>query len=100
MMNKTVKTAAKLGLVLGVAASLNSVALAQAKLSPEELEDKRKEAQQFFADGELQKALNSINQFIIASPADIRARFFRAQMLAALGRGEEIIEELKLMTRL
>ena len=100
MIKKTVITAAKLGLVLGVAASLNSVALAQAKLSPEELEDKRKEAQQFFADGDLQQALNSINQFIIASPADIRARFFRAQMLAALGRGEEIIEELKLMSRL
>ncbi len=99
-MNKSFKTAIKFGLVLGVTAALNSVALAQTSMSPAELDAKRKEAQQLFANGDLEASLKSIEQLIIAKPADIRARFFRAQLLASLGRGEEVLEELQLMTRL
>ena len=100
MIKNSLHAALKFGLILGVAASLNGVAVAQTSMSAEQLDAQRKEAQQFFADGDLDASLKSIEKLIIASPTDIRARFFRAQILAALGRGEEIIEELKLMSRL
>ena len=101
-MKNTIKSAVAIGLALslGMIASTHSQAMAQNALSPAKIEQQRSIAQQYFADGDLNAALKSIERLIIAKPTDIPARFFRAQLLASLGRGEEIINELKLMTTL
>lgn len=100
MIKTTFQAAAVVCFALSMTTSLNGTAFAQTSMSAAQLEEQRKDAQKLFADGDLEASLKSIEKLIIAKPTDIKARFFRAQLLAALGRGEEIIEELKLMTRL
>ena len=76
---------------------------AQAQASPlsdEQVATLRSEAQQFLVNKKPEQALEKIVQVIIARPADLAARFFRSQMLVSLGRGEEVRQELELMTTL
>lgn len=81
-------------------ASFTSPSFAQSQLSDAEVLDLRSQAQTAFADKRNQDALNLISQVVVARPADLKARFFRAQVLATMGRGAEIREELVLMTTL
>jgi len=64
------------------------------------IEDNRAAAQQLLADGMPNEALRRIEAVIIAAPRDLSARFFRAQILEGLGRGNEVREEVELMTKL
>jgi len=64
------------------------------------IEVNRAAAQQLLADGQANAALRRIEQVIIAAPRDLSARFFRAQILVGLGRGDEVREELLLMSSL
>ncbi|MCE2518179.1 MAG: tetratricopeptide repeat protein, partial [Alphaproteobacteria bacterium] len=86
-------------LILGSAAT-TSVAFAQTELTDQQIDETRKTAQNAFSEGRPEEALSLIEKVIIASPADLSARFFRAQILVALGRGAEIREELVLMSSL
>ncbi|EHI49808.1 hypothetical protein HIMB100_00000920 [SAR116 cluster alpha proteobacterium HIMB100] len=69
-------------------------------LTDEQVSELRGEAQQFLIDKKPEDALAKIVQVIIARPADLAARFFRSQILVSLGRGEEVRQELELMTTL
>jgi hypothetical protein len=73
---------------------------AQTTMTDAEIADSRAAAQKLLADGMPNEALKRIEQVIIASPTDLSARFFRAQILVNLGRGGEIREEVELMTKL
>jgi hypothetical protein len=64
------------------------------------IEANRAAAQQLLADGQPNVALRRIEQVIIVAPRDLSARFFRAQILVGLGRGDEVREELRLMSSL
>ena len=64
------------------------------------IEANRAAAQQLLADGQPNAALRRIEQVIIAAPRDLSARFFRAQILVSLDRGDEVREELLLMSSL
>ena len=57
-------------------------------------------AQKLLADGMPNEALQRIEQVIIAAPRDLSARFFRTQILVSLGRGQEVRQELQLMSSL
>ncbi|MDB4852124.1 hypothetical protein OAI23_01375 [Alphaproteobacteria bacterium] len=46
------------------------------------------------------EALQRIEQVIIAALRDLSARFFRAQILVSLGRGQEVRQEIELMASL
>ena len=70
------------------------------QLTDEQVSELRGEAQQFLIDKKPEEALSKIVQVIIARPADLAARFFRSQILVSLGRGEEVRQELELMTTL
>ena len=70
------------------------------QLTDEQVSELRGEAQQFLIDKKPEEALRKIVQVIIARPADLAARFFRSQILVSLGRGEEVRQELELMTTL
>jgi len=69
-------------------------------LSDSEIDRLRQQAQQQVQEKQLAAALDSITRVVIARPADLPARFFRAQILTSLGRGAEIASELELMTTL
>ena len=75
-------------------------AFAQETVSDEIVQANREAAQQALAKGEKEEALELISQVVIARPTDLSARFFRAQVLVALGRGLEIRDELELMASL
>ncbi len=64
------------------------------------IEAKREEARAAYAAGKPAEALSLIEDVIRAWPADLRARFFRAQILVATGRGESVREELELILKL
>ena len=64
------------------------------------IEANRAAAQKLLADGMPNEALQRIEQVIIAAPRDLSARFFRAQILVSLGRGQEVRQELQLMSSL
>ena len=64
------------------------------------IEANRAAAQKLLADGMPNEALQRIEQVIIAAPRDLSARFFRAQILVSLGRGQEVREEIQLMASL
>ena len=75
--------------------------LAQTNASTDaSIEVNRAAAQQLLADGQPNAALRRIDQVIIAAPRDLSARFFRAQILVSLDRGDEVREELLLMSSL
>lgn len=82
-----------------MAASLPATLSAQT-VSDAEVKALRSQAQQLLVDKMPEDALSKIEQVIIARPTDLAARFFRAQILVSLGRGEEIKDELQLMTTL
>lgn len=77
----------------------NSV-MAQETVSDEQVQTTREAAQKALAEDRKEDALDLISQVVIARPTDLSARFFRAQILVALGRGPEIREELVLMASL
>ena len=64
------------------------------------IEANRAAAQKLLADGMPNEALQRIEQVIIAAPRDLSARFFLAQILVSLGRGQEVRQELQLMSSL
>ena len=64
------------------------------------IEANRAAAQKLLADGMPNEALQRIEQVIIAAPRDLSSRFFRAQILVSLGRGQEVREEIQLMASL
>jgi Flp pilus assembly protein TadD len=82
-------------------AVVSAPGLAQTNASTDaSIEVNRAAAQQLLADGQPNAALRRIEQVIIAAPRDLSARFFRAQILVSLDRGDEVREELLLMSSL
>ena len=79
--------------------TLHSSSFAQS-LSDADVSELRKEAQDLLVEKMPNKSLAKIEQVIIARPTDLAARFFRSQILVSLGRGNEIKDELQLMTTL
>ena len=79
--------------------TVHTTVMAQS-LSDADVASLRKQAQELLVDKMPQEALAKIEQVIIARPTDLAARFFRSQILVSLGRGDEIKDELQLMTTL
>lgn len=99
-LTKIASVAAVMGcLALGASFTI-SPSFAQSSASAEETQADRAEAQRAFAEGRKEDALALINKVVISNPADLSARFFRAQILVSLGRGAEIRDELELMATL
>ena len=96
-MFKLVKTVVVTAMLLF--GTLQSGAMAQS-LSDADVSALRKQAQDLLVDKMPNEALSKIEQVIIARPTDLAARFFRSQILVSLGRGDEIKDELQLMTTL
>ena len=63
---------------LSTSAAVAAVTAQQAAASPEDAELNRTFAQEQFAAGNLQDALEGIERVIIVSPLDLSARFFRS----------------------
>ena len=80
--------------------SFSGVAVAQITLTAAEIAELRSQSQTAFAEKRNQDALNFISRVVVSEPTNLKARFFRAQILVAMGRGGEIREELMLMSRL
>lgn len=89
--------ASALSLSSGIA---TNIAFAQSEAVEAQILADRTAAQQAFSEGRPEDALSLIEKVIIASPVDLSARFFRAQVLVTLERGAEIREELVLMSKL
>ena len=64
------------------------------------IKTERRAAQQALASGNRVEALRRIEIVVRADPSDLSARFFRAQLLVSMGRGEEIRDEIELLTML
>ena len=78
-----------LGAVIAIS-SLNvasAVTEQEALASPDDVELNRTFAQEQFAQGNYQKALEGIERVIIAKPLDLSARFFRINLMVVLNRG-------------
>ena len=60
----------------------------------------RAAAQDALAAGNRQEALRRIENVLRFKPSDLSARFFRAQLLVSMGRGDEIRDEIELLSRL
>lgn len=87
-------------LIIGASlAAVPSLGLAQSA-SPAQIEELRSNAREAVKNQNPQEALRLVEQLIIAAPTDLRARFFRASILASLDRGDEIVDELKVMLTL
>ena len=89
-----------MALLIGSLCMLSPLHLQASQLNDDQVSELRSEAQQFLIDKKPEEALEKIVQVIIARPADLAARFFRSQILVSLGRGEEVRQELELMTTL
>lgn len=50
--------------------------------------------------GKLDEALMNIEKVLIANPQNLDARYIRGQILYLLGRGDEVLEEIKLLSTL
>ena len=50
--------------------------------------------------GQLDEALTNIEKVLIANPRNLDARYIRGQILYLLGRGNEVLEEIKLLSTL
>src|SRR6056300_1216093 len=50
--------------------------------------------------GKLDEALMNIEKVLIANPQNLDARYIRGQILFLLGRGDEVLEEIKLLSTL
>ena len=77
-----------------------AVTLEEAEANPKNSELNRQFAIERFAENDLDVALAAIERVIIGKPTDISARFFRAKILVLLNRGNEVKEELELITTL
>ena len=87
-------------ILLAVAvASISTQALAvseqEALANPDDAQLNRTFAQEQFAEGNYEKALEGIERVIIAKPLDLSARFFRINLMVALNRGSEVRSELQ-----
>ena len=80
--------------------SMSQISLAQTGLTAEQVMTERTAAQRALADGDRVEALRRIENVVRAIPNDLSGRFFRAQLLVAMGRGEEIRDEIELMSML
>jgi len=88
-----------IGLFLAVAAPLQAAAQS-APSDDTVINTERRAAQQALASGNRVEALRRIEIVVRADPSDLSARFFRAQLLVSMGRGEEIRDEIELLTML
>ena len=77
-----------------------AITLSEAEANPKDSELNRKFAIERFAENDLEPALAAIERVIIVKPTDISARFFRAKILVLLNRGNEVKDELELITTL
>ena len=78
----------------------SSAAFAATDLTQAAVDNLRSKAQTALIEGRDQAALNYINQVVLARPADLSVRFFRAQILTSMGRGEEVRGDLELIASL
>ena len=85
-----------LGAVLS-AVTLTAFAVTEqeALANPEDVQLNRTFAQEQFAEGNYEKALEAIERVIIAKPLDLSARFFRINLMVVLNRGSEVRSELQ-----
>ena len=67
----------------------------EALANPEDAQLNRTFAQEQFAEGNYEKALEAIERVIIAKPLDLSARFFRINLMVVLNRGSEVRSELQ-----
>ena len=79
---------------------MSQTSFAQAGLTAEQVMTERSAAQGALANGDRVEALRRIENVVRAMPDNLSARFFRAQLLVAMGRGAEIRDEIELMTML
>ena len=88
-----------IGLLIAGVAPLQAVAQSA---TPDDtvIKTERRAAQQALASGNRVEALRRIEIVVRADPSDLSARFFRAQLLVSMGRGEEIRDEIELLTML
>ena len=77
-----------------------AVTLEEAEGNPKNSELNRQFAIERFAENDLKLALAAIERVIIAKPTDIPARFFRAKIVVLMNRGNEVKDELELITTL
>ena len=99
MLNKLVGALLAFATVLFFNAAL-AITLSEAEANPKDSELNRKFAIERFAENDLEPALAAIERVIIVKPTDISARFFRAKILVLLNRGNEVKDELELITTL
>lgn len=78
-----------------ISANVMAVSEQEALSNPEDAQLNRTFAQEQFAEGNYQKALEGIERVIIASPLDLSARFFRINLMVILKRGAEVRDELQ-----
>ena len=96
-----IKTFIRTGLALLLfSVAMSQTSFAQTGLTAEQVIKERSAAQRALAEGDRVEALRRIEIVVRATPGDLSARFFRAQLLVAMGRGEEIRDEIELMTML
>ena len=96
-----IKTHFRTGLAfLLFSVAMSQTGFAQAALTAEQVMAERSAAQSALANGDRVEALRRIEIVVRAIPDDLSARFFRAQLLVAMGRGAEIRDEIELMTML
>ena len=85
-----------LGAVIAISSSaVSAVTEQEALASPDDVQLNRTFAQEQFAQGNYQKALEGIERVIIAKPLDLSARFFRINLMVVLNRGSEVRDELQ-----
>ena len=96
-----IKTHFRTGLAfLLFSVAMSQTSFAQAGLTAEQVMTERSAAQSALANGDRVEALRRIENVVRAMPDNLSARFFRAQLLVAMGRGAEIRDEIELMTML
>lgn len=78
-----------------ISAQVLAVSEQEALANPEDAQLNRTFAQEQFAEGNYQKALEGIERVIIAKPLDLSARFFRINLMVVLNRGSEVRDELQ-----
>jgi len=81
-------------------AAMPASATAQALQPNAVIAAERAAAQDALAAGNRQEALRRIENVLRFKPSDLSARFFRAQLLVSMGRGDEIRDEIELLSRL
>ena len=94
------KTAAACALLLSFSATSFGVTKAEYEADKNNLDLARQYAAELFAARKFSESLEVIEEIIIAKPVDLSARFFRVQVMMALGRGDEVLDELEFMTTL